>query len=233
MKNILVVVAHPDDEVLGCGGSIARYVKEGSRVSTLILGEGVTSRYKKRELADKKELFDLKAQAEKAARVLGVKRVFFSDFPDNSFDSVPILKIIKEIEEIKEIVKPSIIYTHHYGDLNVDHRVVYNAVLTAFRPLKKEIVREIYSFEVFSSTEWAGPNKEIHFIPDTFVDISKTMEKKIEALKCYEKEIRQYPHPRSLKNVKFHAAKRGTESGLKFAESFETIRVVKSENKKL
>lgn len=226
MEKILVVAAHPDDEVLGCGGSIARHVEEGNRVYTLILGEGVTSRYKKRELADKKELFDLKAQAGDAASVLGVKRVFFSDFPDNSFDSTPILKIIKEIEKIKEIVKPSIIYTHHYGDLNVDHRVVYNAVLTAFRPLKKEIVREIYSFEVFSSTEWAGPNKEIHFIPDTFVDISKTIEKKIKALKCYRKELRPYPHPRSIKNVKLLASKRGSEAGLKFAEAFETVRKI-------
>lgn len=233
MEKILVVAAHPDDEVLGCGGTVVRRVKEGYEVFTLILGEGITSRDEKRDRVKReKEIKKLKKQAFEANYILGVKDVFTHDFPDNNFDSVPILKIIKEIEKIKEIVKPSIVYTHHYGDLNVDHRVVYNAVLTAFRPLKKEIAREIYSFEVFSSTEWAGPDKEIHFIPDTFVDISKTIDKKIEALKCYEKEMQQYPHPRSLKNVKFHAAKRGTESGLKFAESFETIRAVEPERKR-
>jgi len=228
-SKILVVAAHPDDEVLGCGGIIAKYVKSGGKVWILTLGEGVSSRYRKRSSVKKKDLDDLKKQAKKATNILGAQKIFFSDFKDNSFDSVPVLKIIKEIERIKELVRPDIIYTHHHGDLNIDHRIVYKAVLTACRPLKNESVKEIYSFEVPSSTEWSGPNKEVCYVPDRFVDISETIEKKIEALKCYRKEMRPYPHPRSIKGIRFLAAKRGQEAGLKFAESFETIRVIKHE----
>ena len=226
MKTILTVAAHPDDEVLGCGGTMARYTKAGCRVYTLILGEGITSRYAERKMVKKKELCDLKAQAENVSRILGVKKIFFSDFPDNSFDSVSILKIIKEIERIKKVTRPDIVYTHHYGDLNIDHRITYRAVLTACRPIKNETVKEIYSFEVPSSTEWSGPNKENIFIPDRFVDISRTIDRKIEALKSYRYELRPYPHPRSIKCIRGLAVKRGMEAGLKFAESFKTIRTI-------
>lgn len=225
-SNVLVVAAHPDDEVLGCGGTIAKHVELESQVYVLILGEGISSRFKDRESVKKEEFCNLKKEAKDAADTLGIKEIFFSDFPDNSFDSVPILKIIKKIERIKDIIKPNIIYTHHYGDLNIDHSIVYKAVLTACRPLKDESVREIYSFEVPSSTEWSGPNKETSFIPDRFVDISDTIEKKIEALRRYKYELRPYPHPRSIKGVRVLAARRGLETGLKFAESFKTIRAV-------
>ena len=224
--DILIVAAHPDDEVLGCGGTIVKYVDAGSRAYPLILGEGIASRHKNREMVDKKGLSDLKAQAEEASHTMGVKKVFFSDFPDNNFDSIPILKIIKEIERIKNIIKPDIIYTHHYGDLNIDHRITYKAVLTACRPLKDETVKEIYAFEVPSSTDWSGPDKEGYFVPDRFLDVSGTIDRKIEALKRYKNEIRPYPHPRSVKGIKFLAAKRGLEAGLKFAEAFETIRKI-------
>ena len=225
-SNVLVVSAHPDDEVLGCGGAIARCVDMGRSVYVLILGEGISSRYKNRKYVKNEEFNSLKKQTGQAAGILGVKKVFFSNFPDNSFDSVPILKIIKEIERVKKIVTPTTIFTHHYGDLNVDHCIVYKALLTACRPLKGESVKEIYSFEVPSSTGWSGPDKEKRFIPDRFVDISKTIEKKIEAMAYYKNELRKYPHPRSLKGMKLLAQKRGVEVGIKYAEAFETIRVV-------
>jgi len=224
--SILVVAAHPDDEILGCGGTIARHAQAGDHVSILILGEGVTSRYKNREISNKQKLQDLKIQARDASRIIGAKKIFFSDFPDNSFDSVSILKIIKEIERIKNIVRPNIVYTHHYGDLNIDHKITYEAVLTASRPFKNETVKEIYSFAVPSSTEWAGIDRKTYFIPDKFVDISKTIDKKIEALKCYKGEMREYPHPRSIKGVKIFAGKYGLEVGLKYSEPFQTIRMV-------
>lgn len=225
-KKILVVAAHPDDEVLGCGGVIARYAASGAKIYCLILGEGAIARYSTREKADFEKPKILKKQAAEAGHILGMKKIFFSDFPDNSFDSVPILKIIKEIEKVKRAVRPDVIYTHHRGDLNVDHRVAYEAVLTASRPLKGETVREIYSFEVPSSTEWSGPGKDVAFMPDLYVDISATIKKKIKALRCYEKELRQYPHPRSIKGVELLAENRGLEAGLRLAESFETIRHV-------
>ena len=226
MEKILVVAAHPDDEILGCGGTIARYSKSGSAVYCLILGEGAIARYPNRKKVCFKRVEILKRQAKISAGIIGIKKIFFSGFPDNSFDTIPILKIVKEIERIKENIRPAIIYTHHYGDLNVDHCVTYNAVLTACRPIKGETVKEIYAFGVPSSTEWAGPGKGTHFIPDTFVDISQTIDKKIAALRCYKTEIRPYPHPRSIKGIKLLAAKLGLEAGLRFAESFETIRTV-------
>lgn len=227
MNRLLVIAAHPDDEVLGCGGTVAKMVREGWEVFTLILGEGITSRDEKRDRVKReKDIEILKKQSFEANHILGIKELFFCDFPDNSFDSIPILRIIKEIEKVKSAIKPNVIYTHHYGDLNIDHRIVYSAVLTASRPLKNQTVKEIYSFEVPSSTEWAGPCKETHFMQDTFIDISWSLEKKIEALKCYEKEIKPYPHPRSIKNIRSLASKRGSEAGLKFAEAFETIRKI-------
>lgn len=225
-STIMVIAAHPDDEVLGCGGAIARHAESGNPVYVLILGEGILSRYEDRKIADKKEICSLRSDSKAAASILGVKKIFFLNFPDNSFDSVLILKIIKEIERIKRLIKPNIIYTHHYADLNIDHCITYKATLTACRPLKEESVREIYSFEVPSSTEWHGPDKRSSFIPDRFIDISKTINKKVKALRCYKQELRPYPHPRSIRGVRVLAAKRGIEAGLEFAESFETIRVV-------
>ncbi|MFC1624229.1 PIG-L deacetylase family protein [Candidatus Omnitrophota bacterium] len=224
-STMLVIVAHPDDEVLGCGGIMARFSDEGWDVFSLILGEGITARDSKRNIKKRrKELDSLKAQVYAANKILGVKKVFAYDFSDNQFDSVPVLQIIKKIEEVKKKVLPSVVYTHHFGDLNVDHRVTYEAVMTACRPLKQESVREIYSFEVLSSTEWTGPCRDKRFIPSRFVDISDTVDRKIKALKCYKSEIRPYPHPRSAQGVKLLAKNRGLEAGLKYAEAFANIR---------
>ena len=202
MDTILVIAAHPDDEVLGCGGTMARLALEGNNVFTLILGEGVTSRDRKRDLAKREnEIAELKKQAENANRILGVKKVYTFDFPDNRFDTVPLLDIIKTIEEIKEALKPDIVFTHHYGDLNIDHQITFKAVMAACRPTKDESVKEIYSFEIPSSTEWSGPSTLTYFMPDYFVDVSKSLKVKINALKEYKTELGDFPHPRSLTAV--------------------------------
>ena len=226
MKTILVIAAHPDDEVLGCGGTIARLTSEGSNVYTLILGEGVTSRDRKRDLAKREnEIAELKKQAENANRILGVKKVYTFDFPDNRFDSVPLLDIIKTIEEIKDGIKPDIVFTHHIGDLNIDHQITFKAVMAACRPTIDESVKEIYSFEIPSSTEWNAPSLSTYFMPDYFVDINKSLEIKINALKEYESELRDFPHPRSLKAVELNAKYWGVKMGFKAAEAFKTVRV--------
>ncbi len=222
MKKILIVAAHPDDEILGCGATVARYVKEGNNAYVLILGEGVTSRDENIDRGKRKnELEELKISAHKANRIIGVKKIFMYDFPDNRFDTVALLDIIKVIEKVKRQIKPDIIYTHHRADLNIDHRIVYNAVLTSCRPLEKETVKKIYSFEVPSSTEWNYPNT---FNPNTFVEINKTISKKIEALKCYEGELKKFPHPRSEEGVKILAKYRGIESGHRYVEAFQLVR---------
>ncbi len=226
MKKILVVAAHPDDEVLGCGGTIARLTSEGSNVYTLILGEGVTSRDRKRDLAKREnEIAELKKQAENANRILGVKKVYTFDFPDNRFDSVPLLDIIKTIEETKDGFKPDIVFTHHIGDLNIDHQVTFKAVMAACRPAIGESVKEIYSFEIPSSTEWNAPSLSTYFMPDYFVDINKSLEIKINALKEYKTELRDFPHPRSLKAVELNAEQWGVKMGFEAAEAFKTVRI--------
>ena len=227
MRNtILIVAAHPDDEVLGCGGVITKLVQQGASVHVAILGEGVTSRYKKRKgILQGKELKKLKEYIEKASIVLGVTKTWVFNFPDNRFDTVALLDIVKAIEVVKKKVKPEIVYTHHGNDLNIDHRIVYSAVLTACRPVKGETVRKIYSFEVLSATEWNHPN---FFSPNVYIDISGFINKKIEAMKVYKSEIKQWPHPRSEEALRVLAQKRGYEVGLNFAEAFELVREIES-----
>ena len=222
---VLIIAAHPDDEVLGCGGTIAK-LSPNNDIYTLILGEGITSR----EISDeekRKELNELKKQSDEANKILGVKKVFFENFPDNKFDTVPLLDIIKRIEGHISKIKPDIIYTHHYGDLNVDHRITFDAALTACRPQSNSIVKKIYTFEVLSSTEWNHQTPSNVLIPNTYIDILKTIDKKLEAMRCYKGEIRGYPHPRSLEGIKILAQKRGLEVGLKLAEVFCLIREIK------
>lgn len=225
MEKILIVAAHPDDEILGCGGTIARLVKEGFEAYTLILGEGVTSRDEMRKRKEReKEIAELKRQAEEANKILSVKDVFFFDFPDNRFDTVPFLDIVKTVEKIKNEIKPDIIFTHYEKDLNIDHQITYRSVVTATRPLKGEKVKEVYSFEVPSSTEWSYP---VSFSPDMFFDISETIDIKLKALEKYKTESREFPHPRSLKSVKLTANLWGVKLGLDYAEAFECVRIIK------
>jgi len=226
MKNILVLAAHPDDEVLGCGGTIAKYGKNND-IYVAILGEGISSRYKKRKGA-KKEILKLKKDSIKAGRLLGIKSVFFFNLPDNCFDTVSFLEIVKKIEEVIKKIKPEVIYTHHSGDLNIDHRLTFQAVLTATRPVKGCSVKEIYSFEIPSSTEWSFGKieKDKIFNPNIFEDISDALETKLKALKAYKNEIRKFPHPRSSKTIRAMATKWGSVAGLKYAEAFELTRKI-------
>jgi LmbE family N-acetylglucosaminyl deacetylase len=223
---ILVVAAHPDDEVLGCGGSIARYIQEGNEVHIGILGEGITSRYERREDVDPDQIDRLRLKTRDAASILGITDVSFYDFPDNRFDSIDLIEIIKVIEELVEKINPDIIYTHHGGDLNIDHEITFRAVLTATRPVKGYNVKGIYSFEIPSSTEWSFWRLQSHFNPNFFTDISKTLELKITAMNIYDSETREFPHPRSAKALKVTAQKWGSSVGVDAAEAFELIRFI-------
>lgn len=225
MRKILIVAAHPDDEVLGCGGTVARLVREGYEAFTLILGEGLTSRDENQDKEKREnDLKDLKNQALEANKVLGVKKIFTYEFPDNKFDTVPLLSIVKVIEKIKKEVQPDIIFTHYKRDLNIDHQITYRGVITATRPLPEEIVKEIYSFEVLSSTEWNYP---FRFSPEVFFNISESLEYKLKAMEMYKSELREYPHPRSLEGIKLNASYWGMRMGLRHAEAFKCIRVMK------
>lgn len=217
VTSILVVAAHPDDEVLGCGGYMASRVRSGNEVAVMFVSDGVTSRDGNLGAS---EIATRRQAAISAAKVLGVKDVLFGDFPDNKLDSVPILEIIKFIEDIVARTKPSVVLTHFGGDLNVDHRVVNQAVITACRPTSDQCVKQILFFEIPSSTEWQIPSKDGAFIPNWFEDISESLNAKIKALEQYAFELRDWPHPRSVEGVKYLAHWRGASCGVNAAEAF-------------
>lgn len=224
---ILVIAAHPDDEVLGCGGTIARLTEEGHDVFITILGEGVTSRFKQRKDSKPELIKILQSNTKQVADTLTAKDIFLYNMPDNRFDTVPLLDIIKILEELIIRLSPEVIYTHHGGDLNIDHQLVHRAVLVATRPLKDNPVKEIYAFEVPSSTEWSFQRFEPSFRPNVFVDISDTLNIKIKALSLYETEIRTFPHPRSPEAIQATAHRWGSVVGCKAAEAFELIRAIR------
>jgi LmbE family N-acetylglucosaminyl deacetylase len=222
----LVIAAHPDDEVLGCSGTIARLAQEGQDVYIAILGEGVSSRYEDRNQADQEQIKALHACGQQVAKLLGAKDLLMHNLPDNRFDTVPLLDVIKIVEDLVNRLQPKVIYTHHGGDLNFDHVIAHRAVLTATRPISHCSVREIYAFEVPSSTEWTFGQFQ-SFQPNVFMDISATLETKLKAMELYESEVREFPHPRSLEALQAVAWHWGSVVGCKAAEAFELIRAMR------
>lgn len=225
MKNrILVVAAHPDDEFLGCGGTLINHKNKGDDVGILIMSEGSTSRDKKRNIFKrKKELLELKKVASDIANQIKAKFVKFNSFPDNRMDSVNFLDVVKKVEKIIKIFKPNIIYTHHPCDLNIDHNIVYKAVMTASRPVPNQSVIQILLFETLSSTNWSLSNlkKNNFFNPNYFNEIPKSSLKiKLNMLSKYKGEMKKWPHSRSLKSVKALAHYRGSSIGCDAAEAF-------------
>lgn len=228
MKNrVLVVAAHPDDEVLGCGGTILRHTSNADTVRILILAEGVTSRD---PLRDKEkhsvELAQLHADSTEAAKRLGAESVRLCSFPDNRMDRLDLLDVVKEVEHEISAFQPNIVYTHHSGDVNIDHRITHDAVITACRPLPGNPVETLLFFEILSSTEWQIPSPGRIFTPNWFVNIEEKFEGKLNALHCYASEMREFPHPRSYEGVRSLASYRGTTIGCKYAEAFSLGRKI-------
>ncbi len=217
--SILILAAHPDDEVLGCGGTIAKFTDSGSMVHVAFLSDGVFSRA--REPADQHvDLTARRAAAQKACDILGVKSVSFGDFPDNRMDTIPMLDITHAVEAHITKHRPEIVFTHHAGDVNIDHRRLHEAVVTACRPQFDHPVKTLLCFEVPSSTEWQLPGSAPAFAPNWFVDISATLARKLAALEAYAEELRAWPHPRSLRGVGHLAHWRGATVGVDAAEAF-------------
>jgi len=226
MIDVLVVAAHPDDEVLGCGGTIARLADEGRRVHIAILGEGITSRADARAQADAEAVRRLHADARAVGELLGAAGVSLFSLPDNRFDTVPLLDVVKIVERLIAEHRPATVYTHSAGDLNVDHGVVHRAVLTATRPTGQVCVREVYAFEVASSTEWAF-GQFGGFRPSVFVNIAESLERKCAAMARYESEARAFPHPRSAEALRASAQRWGSVAGVPAAEAFELMRSIR------
>ena len=218
-RRILVVGAHPDDEVLGAGGTIARHVQEGDEVCVLILTDGVTSHHN--------EIAMQKAAARSACRMLGAD-VWFVDLPDQRLDGMPLLEVIRPISTAIRELRPDVVYTHHHGDANQDHRTVFAATLVAARPFGDNSVQRLLCYEVASSTEWGAPFAEWAFLPTVYVDITQTLETKLRAFEAYREtfvsEVRPFPHPRSPEAVRVYAVHRGTAAGMQAAEAFALVR---------
>ena len=220
-KTVLVVAAHADDEVLGCGGAIARHVAEGDTVRVVFMADGVTSRSD----ATAEDAQDRKNAAARAQEILGVSGIEHLDFPDNRMDSLPLLDVIQKLEPVINSVQPQLIYTHHHGDLNIDHRITHHAAITACRPVPGSGIREIRSFETLSNTEW-GAQSFSPFQPNIFVDISEYLDAKLSAISAYEVEMRAAPHTRSQEHVEFLARHRGHSVGVGAAEAFMLVREI-------
>ncbi len=224
-RNVLVVAAHPDDETLGCGGTLARLQAMGCHVRILLLGEGPLARENEDAFA-RQVRAEAQASALKAAEVLGIKEVYFASLPDNRFDSICLLEVIKKIEAVAEEFQPDIVFTHHSGDLNLDHVITNRAVMTAFRPLPGVKVPAILAFEVLSSTEYSPPGLGMPFQPTVYIDIEQFLELKQKALAAYASEMRPWPHPRSHEAVEHLARLRGSQCGNVAAEGFVLLRGV-------
>ena len=222
-KIILVVAAHPDDEVLGCGGTMARHVNYGDKVHVVFMSDGVSSRVSAKD----NEENERRKCANKASEILGAQPPIFLNFPDNRMDEVALLDIVQSLEGVIYKIKPDVVYTHHLGDLNIDHQITHKAVITACRPQPEFSVKEIYAFEVLSSTGWNSSTIENVFIPNTFVDITRVWKKKTDALHCYNNELRDFPHARSYKGVETLAIYRGVSIGVEYAEAFNLERKIK------
>lgn len=223
-RRIAVVVAHPDDEVLGCGGTLKRHTLEGDEVHTVILADGESSRsLGDMPLSDSEiesQIVNRRAAAREVATILGVHQAHFHDFPDNALDTRALLDVIRVVEAHIQQIAPEIVYTHHAGDVNVDHRLVHQAVITACRPVPNHSVRRLLFFETASSTEWQPAHSAQNFLPNWFVDIGATLEHKIAALKCYADEMRVWPHARSYEAIEHLARWRGAMIGCAAAEAF-------------
>jgi LmbE family N-acetylglucosaminyl deacetylase len=221
-KTVLIIAAHPDDEILGCGGTMARLSEEGNEIHILIIAEGLTSRQEQRDRISKtNELSELSLAARKAAEIVGAQSIEILDYPDNRMDSLDLLDIIKMIEKKIESLKPEIIFTHFPGDLNIDHRITAEAVITATRPIPGQTVKEIYFFEVPSSTDYQIFSNINSFCANTFFILTQDQfAKKIKALESYSSEMREFPHARSIKNLDALAVVNGAKIGYPFAEAF-------------
>jgi len=228
-KRIMVVVAHPDDELLGLGASMNKLISEFNVTAhVVILGEGITSRADIRDThAWEKELATHRKNIDNAQMAIGYHSKSIYDFPDNRFDSVALLDIIKVVEKEKKSFDPEVIFTHHGGDLNVDHQRTFEAIMTACRPMKGEAVKTIISFETPSGTEWRSVTDPRHFLPNLFISVSElNLNMKIKGIESYEFEKRSYPHPRSPGSLKIQAQRWGIAVGTELAEAFCIVRSI-------
>lgn len=223
MHKILVIAAHPDDEVLGMGGTIAKLTREGKQVDVLIVTDGSSSQY--RDADNLQEIIEAKKQETRlCADVLGVRNVYYGEQPDMKLDCTPHIEINQVIENVIDELQPDTVFTHFWGDVNRDHQEVYKSTLVAVRPVMGQVVKELYCYRVPSSTEWTPNKGDTMFMPNVFVDITEYAELKYKAFACYSTELRDYPHPRSVQYLRETDKTTGLRVGLLAGEEFVLLR---------
>lgn len=220
---ILVIAPHPDDEVLGCGGTIKKYSEDGNDVFLCVATKAYTPEWSEDFIKERKN------EINSAVKVLGINKVFSLDFPTVKLDTVPQKELNDKISEVVKKIDPEIIFIPFSGDINKDHKLVSESALVALRPKPESSAKKIFYYEVLSETEWAKPAQKIEdvFVPNYYEDISNYLDAKLKAMQCYKSELKEYPHPRSLEGIKILAQKRGMEVGKKYAEAFMLIREIK------
>ncbi|MEG0075285.1 MAG: PIG-L deacetylase family protein [Eubacterium sp.] len=222
---ILIIAAHPDDEVYGMGGTIAKLNRAGNEIYVLIVTEGCSTQY----VGNKDIILKKQKEAQIAGEILGIKAVMFSNLPDMKLDTVSHVAVNQVIEDAIRKIKPAIVYTHHRGDVNKDHRIVYESTMVAVRPIYTQCVKKILCYAVPSSSEWNADLVETTFHPTVFEEIDPFYGLKQRAIESYGTEIRAFPHPRSLKYVDIFDRAMGLKVGLKRSEGFQLIREISGE----
>lgn len=220
MSKVLVIAPHPDDEVLGCAGTIAKHVLNGNKIYVCIVTETYPPDWPTDDLMRRKE------EVLKADKLLGVRKTYFLGFPTVRLDTVPQKELNEKLTKVINQVKPELVYIPHRGDINQDHRLVFDAAMVAVRPKPGSLVRRVLSYEILSETEWGAPFRDNVFIPNVYVDISETLETKLKAMSEYKSELKEYPHPRSLEAISALAKVRGSSIGVRAAEAFMLVREV-------
>lgn len=221
-KRILILVAHSDDESFGCGGLIKKLSSNKNIIKVVSFTDGIGARLKN----NVKKINERQNSSIKASKILGFQWLAQHNYPDNQLDKISLLEIIKKIEKHKKEFSPHIVLTHNFSDLNIDHRKIAEATLTAFRPEPNEKLEQLITFEVPSATDFRILKNKKNFLPNYFLNIEKFLKYKIKAIKCYKNELKKYPHSRSVMGIKNLGKIRGHQSGLKFAEAFEIIRKI-------
>ncbi len=225
MKKVLIVAAHPDDEIFGMGGTICALCEQGAEVSLLIVTDGSSSQYRDDPRLDE-IIAAKKEETKKAAEIVGIKEVIYGGLRDMRLDSTEHIEVNAVIEKAVAKIKPDTVFTHFWGDVNFDHKCVYNSTLVATRPTAWQCVKSLYCYSVASSTEWSPSSNPTQFMPNVFFDISRYADKKAAAIAAYKTELRDFPHPRSAEYVKKLDEAAGLRVGVASAEEFMLVRAV-------
>jgi len=222
MVKVLVIAPHPDDEVLGCGGTIGKHVSAGDDVYLCIVTKAYSPEWSEHVIKEKKE------EVLRVSEILGIEKIYFLDLPTVKLDTIPQKELNEAITQLVNEVQPEVIYIPHKGDVNKDHQIVFDTVMIAIRPRPNSVLQKVLAYETLSETEWGFPSAESVFIPNVYVDISETLELKLRAMSQYKSELREFPHPRSLEAISALAQLRGSTVGVKAAEAFMLVREIRT-----